>query len=95
MKNAVTYEQLLTLPWFRGIENGVEFFHYLQPGYENLNGDTNYFGTSKEEKRIISVNADYSGHTFVKIMEDCGTRTVFNGHVESFEQLQLINSLVL
>jgi len=87
--NAVTYDQLLTLSWDR------EYNHKFKPGYDNSDGDTKYFGTWTKGKRIISVNADYAGHTFVKIMEDGGTRTVFNGHVRSFEELKLINDLVL
>jgi hypothetical protein len=86
---AVTYEQLLTLPW------NLEFGHLLKPGYDNLDGNYDYFGTDPNGKRILQVNADYAGMTYVKIMEDCGTRTVFAGQVRSFEELQLINSLVL
>jgi hypothetical protein len=88
---AITYEQLLTLEWDR------EFGHKYKPGYtcDPTSGNPNYFGTDPRGKRIISVNTDYVGHTYILIKEDGGTRTVFNGHVRSFEELQLINSLVL
>lgn len=92
---AVTYEQLLTLPWYIGQQDGKEFQHLLQPGYTNIDGDYSYFGTDPKGKRIITVNTNYVGHTSVTIKEDGDTRTVFHGHVRSFEELKLINSLVL
>jgi hypothetical protein len=92
---AVTYEQLLTLPWYWGEDEESPYVHLLEPGYTENNGNTKYFGTDKAGKRQISVNIDYVGHTFVRIEEDCGTRCVFNGHVRSFEELKLINELVL
>lgn len=87
-ENAITYEQILTLAY-------NEHGHKYQPGYDNDNGNYNYFGTSKDAMRNISVNAEYVGHTFVRIEKDGGTRCVFNGHVRSFEELKLINDLVL
>lgn len=89
VEHAIKYEQLLTLEWNK------EFGHQLKPGYDNIDGNKQYFGTDPQGKRIIQVNAEYAGHTFVKILEDGGTRTVFNGHVRSFDELKLINSLVL
>jgi hypothetical protein len=95
VENAITYEQVLTLPWYWGEDNGKAFTHLYKPGYDNINGNYNYFGTSKRGMRIISVNASYAGHTYVEILCDGGTRKGFNGHVRSFEELKLINSLVL
>lgn len=94
---AVTFEQLQELPWYWGDENGQEYTHLLKPGYSESEDthDKKYFGTSENGKRIISVNANYVGMTYVKIMEDGGTRTVFNGHVRSFEELKLVNYLVI
>lgn len=93
--NAITYDQLLTLPWYWGKENGKEYTRLYKPGYDNIKGNYNYFGTSKQGMRIISVNASYVGRTYVEILCDGGTRKGFNGHVRSFEELKLINSLVL
>ena len=88
--NAVCYDDLLCLEW-----HAYPYSFPYKPGYTNMNGDTNYFGTDPKGKRIIQVNANYQGKTYVKILEDGGTRTVFAGQVRSIQELKLINDLVL
>lgn len=55
----------------------------------------NYFNTNPNCKRSIFVNDSYVGYTAVTIKEDGGTRTVFNGHIRSLDELKLILDLVL
>lgn len=88
---AFTYAELLTLKWHYG-----EYQFPFKPGYDRdpHTGSEDYFGTSKDAMTIVAVNANYAGTTHVNIMKDGGTRTVFNGHVRSLDELRLILELI-
>lgn len=47
---------------------------------------------SREGMRVMNINVD-SDYNFVSIKEDGGTRTVFNGFIETSDQLKLIDKL--
>jgi hypothetical protein len=93
-KKGWTLPAFMFLLGYKLTKDDGQYAEYINKAGAELTG----YGRASEGKRIIQMNRKYtegnSEHVFVGIMEDGGTRRVYNGIIGSKEYfLEILNSI--
>lgn len=87
-KDILTEEYLTSLDFEKVLDDG-QYGNY----HNKLGMVSKYYGLMPGKKRIVIFNRD-KDFLYVKILEDGGTRTVFNGVIQSREIFETILSAI-